>query len=124
MKNLKAKVSHQIIEQVSTEKLDYIISKNNYTIIDVRSPMDIETQGTIPGAINIPLDNIDDAVDKNKKEYNPVFDSSGPFLFCCTGGVMSYMASIKVQEKGIKNVFNLAGGHSAWLKTKEGLSAV
>ena len=72
----------------------------------------IETQGSIPGAINIPFDSID----KSIEEDNDIFNCDGPFLFCCTGGVMSYMAAIKAQEKGVKNVCNLEGGHSAWMK--------
>ena len=31
---------------------------------------------------------------------------------------MSYMTGIKAQERGVKNVCNLDGGLSAWLKLK------
>lgn len=119
MKNQNVKTSKELIEQISVDKLDAILSNNNYTIVDVRSPKGIETQGSIPGSINIPFESVDSAIDINNENYNAVFSSNGPFLFCCTGGVMSYMVAIKLQEKGMNNVCNLEGGHSAWLKLKE-----
>ncbi len=119
MNNLKAKASKAIIPQVPVNRLDTIISENNHTIIDVRDPKSIEKQGSIPGAINIPFDTVERAIDSKHGDYNSIFNSEGPFLFCCTGGVMSYMAAIKAQERGVRNVYNLEGGHSAWLKLKE-----
>jgi len=118
MKNLKPKVSKEVIRQIPANRLDTIISENNYKIIDVRDLKGIEKQGSIPRAINIPFDTVESAIDKNHENYNSIFNSDGPYLFCCTGGVMSYMAAIKAQEIGIKNVCNLDGGHSAWLKSK------
>jgi len=111
----KEKTYNQVIEQITVDFLDSIIAESNYTIIDVRNPKGIEAQGSIPGAINIPFDTID----KHYESNNTIFNNEGPFLFCCTGGVMSYMAALKAQEKGIKNVFNLEGGHSAWKKLKK-----
>jgi rhodanese-related sulfurtransferase len=119
MNTKNAEVYQEIIEQITVDKLDAITSENNIKIIDVRDPNGIETQGKIPGAINIPFDSIDRAIDKSHEDFNSIFDFKGSFLFCCTGGVMSYMAAIKAQKSGIKNVFNLEGGHSDWLKSKE-----
>ena len=111
----KDKTYHEVIEQITVDSLDAIIAENTHTIIDVRNPKGIETQGSIPGAINIPFESIDKFLEEN----NTVFNNDKPFLFCCTGGVMSYMSAIKVQERGVKNVYNLEGGHSAWLKHKK-----
>jgi len=111
----KEKTYNQVIEQITVDCLNAIIAESNYTIIDVRNPKGIEKQGRIPGAINIPFDSID----KYLEEDNDVFKNDRPVLFCCTGGVMSYMAAIKAQEKCVKNVYNLEGGHSAWLKHKK-----
>jgi len=109
----------ELIEQISVNELDKILTNGNFIIIDVRSSKGIETQGKISSAINIPFDSIEQATDVNNENYNEIFSNNGPFLFCCTGGVMSYMAAIKAQGKGIKNVCNLEGGHAAWLKLKK-----
>ena len=118
MNTLKQKTSKEIVRQIHVSELDAIIAEKNYRIIDVRDSKGIEKQGSIPGAINIPFDTVEQAIDAKNKNYNSIFKSEGPYLFCCTGGVMSYMAAIKAQERGIKNVCNLDGGHSAWLKLK------
>jgi rhodanese-related sulfurtransferase len=118
MNTLKPKISKEVIRQIPANKLDTIIADNNYNIIDVRDQKGIEKQGSIPGAINIPFDTVERAINPNHQDYNPIFNGNGPYLFCCTGGVMSYMAGLKAQESGIKNVCNLDGGHSGWLKSK------
>ena len=110
------KSSQVTIEQITADKLDNIIEKKTHTIIDVRDPKGIEKQGSIPDAVNISFESIDHAIVKHHENYNSIFDGDGPFLFCCTGGVMSYMAAIKAYEHGIKNIYNLEGGHSAWIK--------
>lgn len=110
----KGRTYKEVIEQITVDSLDAIIAEKSYTIIDVRNPKGIETQGSIPGAINVPFDSIDKFIE----EDNTVFNNDNSILFCCTGGVMSYMAAMKAQEKGVKNVYNLEGGHSAWLKYK------
>lgn len=112
------KSSNVAIEQISVDKLDGIIAEGRFTIIDVRDPKGIYSQGSIPGAINIPIEAIDQALVIN----DAVFGGGGPFVFCCTGGVMSYMAAIKAQESGLKDVYNLEGGHSAWMKHKMALA--
>ena len=109
----------EIIPQIPVDRLDVIIQANSYVIIDVRDSESIKTQGPIPGAIHMPFDGIDHEMNKEDEAFNDVFKSDGPFLFCCTGGVMSYAAALKAQEKGIKNISNLEGGHAAWMKMKE-----
>ena len=117
------KTSHVAIDQITADKLDSIITDEKYTIIDVRSAQGIEKQGAIPTAVNIPFESIGAAVYEQSREYNSIFKSNGPFLFCCTGGVMSYAAAIKAHENGIENVYNLEGGHSAWIKLNASVEA-
>jgi len=116
--------SNEMIEQVTVDRLDAILAEGNFKIIDVREQQGIETQGVIPSAINIPFDSVGNTIVDPLETHHEVFTSEGPFLFCCTGGVMSYMAAILAREQGVKNVFNLEGGHSAWINLKELKAAV
>ena len=118
-KKSKVNFSNQVIEQINAEQLDQILENGNFTIIDVRSPQGIESQGSIPGAINIPLDDVKQQIDMRTIKPESILNGEGPFLFVCTGGVMSYIAAIHAQENGMKQIFNLEGGHSAWLKIKK-----
>ncbi|WP_242155901.1 rhodanese-like domain-containing protein [Aestuariivivens sediminis] len=116
---MDVKYSKERIEQIPVKQLNTIIASEIYTIVDVRSPQGIESQGAIPTAINKPLDALKQEIETRHGHPDSVFNTEGPFLFCCTGGVMSYMAAIHAQENGIKGVYNLEGGHSAWLKLQE-----
>ncbi len=112
--NTAFQVSKELIEQIPANRLDTVLREGKFTLIDVRSPEGIKSQGAIPGALNIPLDEAKRQIDARHGEPGSVFNGEGPFLFCCTGGVMSYMAAIHAQENGVKQVCNLEGGHSAW----------
>ena len=116
MEQLKSKVhtSKEVIEQVRPEELNGILAGGEFTVIDVRSPQGVASQGSIPGALNIPLEEVKMQIDERSETADSIFNGEGPFLFCCTGGVMSYMAAIHAQENGVKRVYNLEGGHAAW----------
>lgn len=115
----KVHFSKEVIEQVPATELDEIIKDGTHIIIDVRSPQGIENQGYIPGAINIPLEELKNQIEDRYSNPESILNSDRPFLFACTGGVMSYLAAIHAQENGIKQVFNLEGGHAAWKSLSE-----
>ena len=123
MKNQKEKSTNELIEQITADRLDAIIENETFSIIDVRDAAAIENQGSIPGAANIPFEQIESSLKERFKFKDSVLNSQKPLLFCCTGGVMSYMAALKAQENGIQGICNLEGGHAAWMKLKEAQKA-
>ncbi len=123
MENQKEKSKKELIEQITVDRLDAILANRSFTIIDVRDAAAIENQGSIPGAVNIPYEQIESSLEERLTREDSAFNSGKPLLFCCTGGVMSYMAALKAQEKGLKEIFNLEGGHAAWMKLKESQKA-
>ena len=76
------------------------------TLVDVRTA-DEASLGSIPGAVNIPLDNLRERMDEIPKE-RPVY------LFCGVG-LRGYLASNILKGHGYADVRNLIGG----LKTYE-----
>ena len=107
------------IPQITSDHLDDILLDGQFKIIDVRDASGIKKQGSIPGAINIPLDSVVSEIRKRQGNPDSVFHHKGSFLFCCAGGVMSYMAAIRAQECGIEKVYNLEGGHAGYMKWKQ-----
>ena len=91
--------------------------KSQVTLVDVRTP-DEYALGTIPGAINIPLDNLRERL-ADIPENRPVY------LFCGVG-LRGYLASNILKSKGYPDVRNLIGGlktynaATATIKTPEG----
>lgn len=94
------------IKQISVKQLaDYQTKNNNILLVDVRTHHE-RNLGYIPNSIHIPLDEIPN-IDKN------LFNKDMVILYC-KSGVRSAHAAMILQEKGLKNVFNLAGGIVEW----------
>jgi phage shock protein E len=73
--------------------------RNGALIIDVGSHGEFST-GHLPGAINLPLDEIETALPAKGK------DKSRPLLLHCASGMRSGMAQRKLKGMGCANAFN------------------
>lgn len=76
------------------------------TILDVRSISEFYHLGSIEGAINIPLDVLRERMDELDKEK--------PLFIYCARGARGYVASTILSQYGFKQLYNLAGGYTAW----------
>lgn len=72
--------------------------------LDVRTPSEFNA-GTIPGAVNVPLDELRDRLDE--------LDRSRPIIAFCQVGKRGYVAERILRQRGF-DVFNLSGGFSTW----------
>ena len=80
--------------------------KEGYILLDVRTKGEYES-GYIPGAINIPLSDIDEKI----ISFLP--DKSQMILVYCRSGNRSREASDKLSKLGYSNVLEI-GGINAW----------
>ena len=71
------------------------------TLVDVRTADEFEL-GAIPGAINLPLDELREHLDKIPRDK--------PIWVYCGIGLRGYLASNLLKDNGFKNVRNLIGG--------------
>ena len=78
--------------------------ENGGIVVDVRTPAEF-SQGSRPGSINIPFNEIH----SRAKEL----DLSKPIILCCASGTRSGMAATILKRHGFKTVIN-AG---AWTNT-------
>jgi phage shock protein E len=81
--------------------------KDGAVILDVRSPAEF-SGGHVKGAINIPLQQIEKAVSKFKKEQ--------VIITCCASGMRSGSAKSFLKSKGFNQVHN--GGGWTLLRAK------
>jgi rhodanese-related sulfurtransferase len=85
-------------------KLEHTHKENEEALVDVRSPREFQSVH-IRGAMNIPLDEIEEAANKLK--------SYGTVYVTCGTGVRSQQACQELQARGV-NVVNVKGGLTAW----------
>ncbi|MGB7532567.1 MAG: rhodanese-like domain-containing protein [Halobacteriota archaeon] len=92
---------------IDVEKAYEMLAANHEQII----LLDVSTEGEysaeyIPGAINIPLSDLENRIDELDKSKTII-------VYCKTGG-RSRTASETLAQHGFENVYNLLGGINAW----------
>lgn len=87
-----------------------ILKTGNYQLIDVREPMELEIEGIIEGAKNIPLGEVEERKDE-------VLNIEKPVVIFCRSGNRSGKALEYLQSQGLKNGYNGGG----WAQLKETL---
>ena len=78
---------------------------SKHFLLDVRTPAEFAT-GTIPGAVNIPLDSLRERLDEIPEDKTVI-------LFCRVG-LIAYNAARILEANGITNYFNLSGGYETY----------
>lgn len=95
--------------QISVEELEDKINFNqisDYLLIDSRTVVEYE-KGTIPNAVNYPLDEIRNYTEFIKNQQKPV-------IIFCQKGLRGYLAELILNHSGVENVQNVAGGFKLW----------
>lgn len=93
------------------EKADYPqLVKEGAMILDVRSKSEF-TGGHIKGSVNIPVDTLQNNLDKLK-------DKSKPVITCCASGIRSASSKSILKSNGYSNVHNGGGLQSLINKLK------
>lgn len=81
---------------------ELVQQKNEVMLIDTRTPEEFSF-GSIPGAINIPLDDLRDRMSE--------VPTSKPVVLFCAVGLRGYLAQRILMGNGYRNVRNLSGGY-------------
>ena len=89
-----------------------VIKSGNYALIDVREPMELEMDGNIDGAINIPLGEVEDRQDE-------ILSIEKPVVLFCRSGNRSGKALDFLESQGLKEGYNGGG----WAELKSNLEA-
>ena len=71
---------------------------NGAILIDVRTPSEF-SQGNIKGSKNVPLNTIENKINKMEKLRKPI-------VLCCQSGMRSRQATTLLKRHGIKEVHN------------------
>ncbi|MFI1772895.1 FAD-dependent oxidoreductase [Thalassobellus citreus] len=96
-------------EQISVEELESFMQNNSeedYLLIDTRTVKEYE-KGTIPDAVNYPLDQL-------RKQVGFIKSQDKKIIIFCQKGLRGYLAELILRNNGITNVMNVAGGFKIW----------
>ena len=104
-KKIKNKNSH-----VNPNKWNSLISDKNTYLIDARKPFEYNV-GTFKKANNPNIQNFRDF-----PKYLTKLSKDKPIAMFCTGGIRCEKASVYLEKKGFKNIYQLKGGIINYLK--------
>ncbi|MDH5366074.1 MAG: FAD-dependent oxidoreductase [Cyclobacteriaceae bacterium] len=95
------------IEDISVQNLKRIIKEGQkIQLVDVRNEDEVEKEGVIEDAINIPLENLRNGLES--------LNTSLPTIVYCARGLRGYVASTILSNNGFQKVINLGGGFKGW----------
>ncbi len=96
------------ITQISVDDLSELLnSPKELQVIDVRQPGEYN-DGHVPSAVNAPLSRVG--------ERAMEFDPNRRTAVICAGGFRSSAATSILERRGFKNLLNVLGGTSGWIK--------
>ncbi|HBV99284.1 MAG: hypothetical protein JL50_06490 [Peptococcaceae bacterium BICA1-7] len=103
-----AQKTGQSYQNIGPEDLHSLLLQKNISVVlvDVREPGELEETGFIPGAVNIPLGQIEKRLGEISRDRKVVI--------YCRSGRRSAEAGKLLTEKGYTDVYNLEGGITAW----------
>ncbi|MBZ0188498.1 MAG: MBL fold metallo-hydrolase [Candidatus Obscuribacterales bacterium] len=101
------------IVQLSVSELNEILSADTtIKVLDVRRPPEY-VSGHVPGAYNIPLNQLNDRIEEVEKQ-----DIT---YVICAGGYRSSAATSMLARQGLKEMVNVMGGTGAWKNSQYAL---
>ena len=89
---------------IEPNKWNNIISNKKNLVIDARKPFEYNV-GTFKNAINPNINNF-----REFPKYLKDINNKTPIAMFCTGGIRCEKASIYLEKKGFKNIYQLKGG--------------
>lgn len=91
-----------------------ILASGHFHLIDVRQPMELELEGAVEGAVNIPLATVPLKLEEIK-------EMKGPKVIFCRSGGRSGQACQFLQQNGIEELYNGGGFMEVndWLSQKK-----
>ena len=96
--------------RVNPNKWNSLISNKNTYLIDARKPFEYNV-GTFKKANNPNIQNFRDF-----PKYLTKLNKDKPIAMFCTGGIRCEKASVYLEKKGFKNIYQLKGGIINYLK--------
>ncbi|XP_042280261.1 thiosulfate sulfurtransferase/rhodanese-like domain-containing protein 3 [Thunnus maccoyii] len=109
---------------VSYEELKQLLAGRKAVVIDVREPWELREYGFIPGSINVPLGQVNTALQLGAEEFKEKYGGEMPgakdnIVFTCLAGIRSKTALDTAASLGYKDVQHYPGGWQDWVKNEQ-----
>jgi len=104
---------------VSFEQVKAVAGKDSHFILDARPKFDYVKKGHLPGALNMPEDNLDDSFGELQGAHD-LISGIKPIIVYCSGNTCdaALIAAKFLRDLGIPNVSIYTNGFTEWTEKK------
>jgi rhodanese-related sulfurtransferase len=102
------------IETISVQQALALVDDPTVQLVDIREQVELAASGMIPGAVHAPRGFLEFIADPESPMHKPPLASGKKLVLYCGSGGRAAMSAKTLQDMGITNVCNMAGGFTAW----------
>ena len=102
------------VETISLDEALARLGDPDALFVDVRDVRELDREGMIPGALHVPRGLLEFWIDPASPYHKEVFAEDKGFVFYCSLGWRSAMATDRAREMGLRDICHIAGGFTAW----------
>jgi rhodanese-related sulfurtransferase len=102
------------IETLSVDDAIAVHADDDVVIVDLRDIRELTHDGKIPGCFHMPRGMLEFWIDPESPYFKDLFHADKRFIFYCSRGWRSALATRTAQSMGLKRACHIEGGFEAW----------
>ncbi|HEY1594386.1 MAG TPA: rhodanese-like domain-containing protein [Thermoleophilaceae bacterium] len=102
------------LERIGPEEARAAVESGDALIVDIRADSQRAADGVVPGAVFIPRNVIEWRVNPDTDYADERLTSGRRIVVMCNEGYQSSLVAATLQELGLEDATDLAGGFQAW----------
>ena len=104
------------IETLPVEEAIAALSDEEVVVVDLRDVRELAHDGKVPGCFHMPRGMLEFWIDPASPYFKDLFHADKRFIFYCSKGWRSALATQTAQRMGLMRVCHIEGGFEAWQK--------
>jgi len=93
-----------------------LLGQPDVCFVDLRDGHEIDIYGKIPGSEHCPRGSLEFRIPSDSPYHRSFFTNDRRFVFYCSHGQRSILATDTARQLGLQNVCHIKGGMVAWVK--------
>lgn len=104
------------IETIEPVEAIELLKRGEVCFVDLRDGFELDEYGLIPGAKHCPRGSLEFRIPVESEFHRTYFSSGKCFVFYCSHGQRSILATDTAKQMGLDDVCHIRGGMRAWVE--------
>jgi rhodanese-related sulfurtransferase len=105
--------ANAVVPRVTPTVAADMMAKGDVLVVDVRDPSEVQANGKVAGAVNVPRGMLEFRADPASPYHDKNFDKGKAVIVYCASGGRSALSGKTLRDLGYEKVYNL-GGFKDW----------